>query len=279
MQRPDVHRHTCHREFLRAYLAWGRARRDPALRQKVVAERLGAASSGFLSNVLAGRKNLTPTQIRRLVEVLELSDLDAEYFEALVHHGQARDDQERRDWFERLARLRSVTLDLLPPEGLSLFARAEAVFLYELLTFETFDGDAEALARRFEPPTTAGRVMEAIALLERLHLVEKDPKGRWRARSQAVSSGPEPTSRELADFHRRAIALARRSLARIPQAERDLSVLTLGLSEDGFRQIKAEIAHFRRRLVAIALEETRPESVYQLNFHMVPVVRVREERP
>jgi uncharacterized protein (TIGR02147 family) len=273
VSRPDLHEHSDFRVYLRSMFEWQRRRRNPAFLQREILKRMGVSSTGFLSNVLAGRKNLSPTQIRRLVEVMELSDSDALYFEALVHLGQARDDLERKDWLERLAQLRSVPLDTLPESDLGFFSRSEAVFLYELLTFTEFDGDAESLGRRFDPPVSGDRIRQALEILQSVGLLERDSKGKLRTRSHAVSSGPSPSSDDLVRFHQRCMALARRSLRTCPQAQRDLSVLTLGLSEDGFRRARAEIAHFRRRLVAIALEETEPDRVYQLNFHLFPVTR------
>ncbi|MCB9495911.1 MAG: TIGR02147 family protein [Fibrobacteria bacterium] len=271
MNRPDIHDFTSHREYLRTILAWGRARRDPRFLQRNILDRLGVASTGFLSNVLAGRKNLSPTQIRRFAEILELSAGDAEYFETLVHCGQARGETEQREWLERLGRLRTISISTLSEETIGLFARMESVFLYEYLTFATFDGNAEELGACFDPPYRGEEILSALAHLRRLGLVEQDARGRWIARSQAVSSGPDADSPELASFHRRAMALARRSLAKVPSGERDLSVLSLGLSEDGYRRARAEIAHLRRRLVGIAMEETHPERIYQLNFHLIPV--------
>jgi uncharacterized protein (TIGR02147 family) len=234
---------------------------------------LGVSSSGFLSNVIAGRKNLSPTQIRRLAEILELPEPDTLYFEAMVQYGQGRDADEKAQWFERMSQLQSIRIRILEPRHLSLFSRPELVFLYELLTFVDFDGDHAKLGERFDPPLSPAKVAQAFLDLERLGLVERDGRGRLRVLDSAVTSGQEVRSEDLAAFHRRTMAMARRALAKTPAQERDLSVLTLGLSPDGFRRIKTEIAHLRRKLVSIALEENEPERIYQLNFHVLPVTR------
>ncbi|MBK9579067.1 MAG: TIGR02147 family protein [Fibrobacteres bacterium] len=277
MVRPELHDYTDFRIYLRDVLAWHRRRGDESFLQRELLKRLGVASTGFISNLVAGRKNLTPTQIRRFAEILEFSESDALYFDALVHFGQSKDQSQRQEWLERLSQLRTVALETLAPKGMSMFSHSEAVFLYEYLTISEFDGDFERLGAAFDPPVSGDRIREALAVLESSGLVERDEKDRLRVCSTAVSSGPSPSSQDLANFHRRTMALARRSLSQTPQPERDLSVLTLGLSDDGFRRIRSEIAHFRRRLVAIALEETRADRVFQLNFHLFPVTRTLEE--
>jgi len=273
MELPDLHDYANYRLWLRDVFAHGRRHQIQDLQQKSVLGRLGVSSSGFLSNVLAGRKNLSPTQIRRLAEALALSEQDTLYFEAMVHYAQGRDADEKAQWFERMSQLQSIRIRQLEPEHLSLFSRSELVFLYELLTFLDYDGNPSSLGDRFDPPLSGDTVTRALNDLERLGLVERDGKGRLRVLDSAVTSGQEVRSDDLEAFHRRTMAMARRSLARTPSEERDLSVLTLGLSADGFRRIKTEIAHLRRKLVAIALEENQPERVYQLNFHVIPVTR------
>ena len=274
---PDLHDYANFRIYLRDIFAWQRKQKNPEFLQRNLLERLGVSSSGFLSNLLAGRKNLTPSQIRRMAELLALTEPDALFFDAMVHYGQAKDAEEKNEWFERMTRLQTVHLRPLEAEKLSLFSRAEMVFLYELLTFTKIDGDLSKLGGRFNPPLTSDQVREALRALHKLGLVVYDRKGNLQASDPAVSSGQDVASADLVRFHKRTMALARRSLRAIPVSERDLSVLTLGLSQDGFLQIRSELANFRRKLVSIAMAENHPTRLYQMNFHVFPVTDSLEE--
>jgi len=271
MELPDLHDYANYRLWLREVFAHGRREANLKLQHKALLAGMGISSSGFLSNVVAGRKNLSPTQIRRLAELLELSEPDTLYFEAMVHYCQGRDAVEKAQWFERMSQLQNVRIRQLEPQHLSLFSRTELVFLYELLTFIKPEGNLQALGERFDPVLPVSKVEAALRDLETLGLLERDSRGNLHVTDAAVTSGQEVRSEDLANFHRRTMAMARRSLRRTPAAERDLSVLTLGLSQEGFRRIKTELSHLRRKLVSIALEENQPERVYQLNFHLFPV--------
>ncbi len=270
---PDLYDYANFRLFLRDVFAWHRRNKNPLFLQRSIMEKLGVASTGFLSNVLAGRKNLTPAQIRRTCELLGLGESEALFFDAMVHYGQAKVGEEKSEWFDRMTRLQTVRLRPLDSEKMSLFSRPEMVFLFEWLTFSEFDGDFEKLGQRFDPPFSAKEVQSALKALQNMGLLVLDRKGVLRTCDNAITSGQDVQSQDLVRFHQRTMALARRSLSKVTQKERDLSVLTLGLSEDGFIQVKNELANFRRRLVALALQETSPSRLFQLNFHVFPVTR------
>lgn len=274
---PDLHDYANFRLYLRDVFAWQRKRKNEAFLQRSISETLGVASTGFLSNMLAGRKNLTAIQTRRLASLLGLGESDSLFFDAMVQYGQAREPEEKQVWFERMAHLQTIRLRTLQGEALSLFSRPELVFLFEWLTFSEYDGDSEKLGRLFDPPFSASQVENAFKDLERLRLVGRDSKGRLRTVDHALSSGQNVKSADLVRFHERCMALARRSLRRVPASDRDLGVLTLGLSAEAFEQVKTELASFRRRLMALALQENAPDRLYQFNFHAFPLTRSRED--
>lgn len=145
------------RAYLREILAWHREQGNSRFLQRNLLAKLGVSSTGFISNLLAGRKSLMPTQTRRFAEILELSDSEAHYFETLVHYGQSRNEQDKAEWLEKLTRLQKVRLKQLEGDQLSLFSRPELVFLYELLTFQDVEAiDPESLGQLFVPPLSKG---------------------------------------------------------------------------------------------------------------------------
>jgi uncharacterized protein (TIGR02147 family) len=66
------------------------------------------------------------------------------------------------------------------------------------------------------------------------------------------------------------------ALDRIPREEREISSLTLCLSEADFAKLRAEIASFRSRLLQRYQSAADAERVVQLNFQLFPLSRKRE---
>ncbi|MCP5463942.1 MAG: TIGR02147 family protein [Deltaproteobacteria bacterium] len=88
------------------------------------AELAGFNSSGYMTMVMKGERNLSPSSISKISEAFKMSRQQSEYFEALVLCNQAKDPKESDYYRERLQRLkltsRMVFDDL--PSGLKDFS-------------------------------------------------------------------------------------------------------------------------------------------------------------
>ena len=73
-------------------------------------------------------------------------------------------------------------------------------------------------------------------------------------------------------FHEKMIALARESMDRFPSETRDISSVTMSISNDCFALIKKEVQQMRKRVMELITMDKQPENVYQLNFQLFPLV-------
>ena len=67
--------------------------------------------------------------------------------------------------------------------------------------------------------------------------------------------------------------LAIRSLDEVPVDERNVSGMTFGVSEEAYQRITKEIADFRRRITAIAMQDTDENRIYRLNVQLFPLTK------
>jgi uncharacterized protein (TIGR02147 family) len=88
-----------------------------------------------------------------------------------------------------------------------------------------------------------------------------------------LSTGDEVAALGVAGFHRATMELAKRSIDRHPPTARDISGVTMSVSQEGFRRIKSELRAFRKRVQAIASADVGEDMVYQLNLHLIPLTR------
>ena len=68
----------------------------------------GIVSPSFLKLVMDGKRNLTPSSIRKFARGFRLKPDEAEYFENLVLYNQAADEEEGEHYFAKLSREREV---------------------------------------------------------------------------------------------------------------------------------------------------------------------------
>jgi uncharacterized protein (TIGR02147 family) len=77
-----------YRQYLKDYFEEQKARR-PAFSHRFLLRKMGVTSSGFLSNILSGRRHLPASHVNRLSTALGLGKKGGRYFETLVAFNQA----------------------------------------------------------------------------------------------------------------------------------------------------------------------------------------------
>jgi uncharacterized protein (TIGR02147 family) len=269
---PEIYAYTDYRSFLKDFLE-SRKAESQGFSHRAVLSKMGISSTGFLANVISGRKNLTPGQAQKLASVLKLRAAEARYFECLVLFTQARSLEEKNAQLKRLVANQRVETRALTRKQLNLFARWHYVVLREMLYFHRLKDDYRKAARMLIPAISAEEAEKAIRELEALELIEKDGEGVLRQKDAAVTTGNEIRSLQVANFQMEMIELAKSALDRMPTTERDISCMTVTLSMDSFDQVKSEIQSFRKRLSAIAVADAKSDQVFQCNIQFFPVTR------
>ena len=77
-------------------------------------------------------------------------------------------------------------------------------------------------------------------------------------------------------MHRQMGELALKALDSTPPTERDISGMTMGLTESAYHRVVEETAAFRRRLASIAMESSGEERVYRMNLQLFPLTRLKK---
>lgn len=264
-----------YRLFLSDFLNY-KKQHEKGFSQRDILRKMGITSSGFLSNVLSGRNNLTTTQVATLSKVLKLNKPEAAYFEAMVLFTQAKTIDEKNTYYSRMVKLQKSKFKSLKPGQLSLFAKWHYAVIRELIYFHEFRGDYKALAKMVDPPISPKEAEEAIRELEKIGLIKKESDGIYRQKSGIVTTGDEIRSFHVANFILESLKRAERALDTVPSSERDMSVLTLKLSKKKMKEIKTEIQMFRKKLLRMAETDTDQEQVYQCNINFFPATKKGE---
>jgi uncharacterized protein (TIGR02147 family) len=120
----------------------------------------------------------------------------------------------------------------------------------------------------------AAHVKSSLKLLEKNGFLEKDEQGHYSQSNRSVTTGSlDVTSLAIREMHRQMGELGVQSLDQVPVAERDISGLTIGISETAYEKITKEIAEFRRRISSIVMEDSGEERVYRLNVQLFPLTK------
>lgn len=268
----EIFEYSDYRKYLKDLLE-DRKRANRLFSHRAVLQRMGISSTGFLANVISGRKNLTPVQVQKICQIMKLKASEARYFECLVLFNQAKTLEEKNAQMRRLVANQKVETKTLAKKQLNLFSKWYYVVVRELLYFHRLKDDFRTAARMLIPSITTEEAEKAVRELEALEMLEKDADGNFLQRESAISTGNEIRSLQVANFQVETMELAKQAIDRFPMEERDISCMTMTLSQTSFDQVKAEIQAFRRRLSAIAVADEQVDQVFQCNIQFFPVTK------
>jgi uncharacterized protein (TIGR02147 family) len=271
----DVFRYRDYRVFLREHYERNKQRKR-GYSPRAFSLRAGLRSPNYLKLVMDGARNLTPQMAFRFAESCGLSGEAIEYFCDLVAFNQARLARERELCYERLkrfSRFRKVyKLDAESAYHSEWYIPA----IRELASRPDFQEDPAWIAATLLPPISPAQARRAVSVLLELALLVRDDSGRLVQPEQLVETPEGPLGHHVVQFHRVMMAHGSDALDRVPREEREISSLTLCLSETDFAKLRAEICSFRSRLLQRYQAGEDAERVVQLNFQLFPLSRKRE---
>jgi len=260
-----------YRAFLRDFYRKQKDTRRP-LSFRGFARRAGIRSYNYLCLVMKGERNLSPEMAVRFARGCGLGKAEADYFCELVAFGQARTAEQRNRCYERLGRFRQFrAAHKLEPAQAAYHSAWYMPAIRELVALPDFKNDPKWIASRLMPPISPAQARDALETLVTLGLLVRDGRGRVRQADRLITTGSGPLGHHVVNFHRTMISQAAHALDHLPREERDISALTLGVSEHAFARLKERIETFRQELLQMAEIDGPPERVVQVNFQMFPL--------
>ena len=251
-------------------------KRTSAFTWRDFAKSAGFSSAVFLKYVCEGKKNLSHRGAISVASAMGLNGFDATYFYSMVAYGTAKTDEDKKKNFEEMrAMAKERKIRILGANEFDYYKTWKNSVIRELAPAMPGAKPSE-MAKACKPMISTDDVIEALAFLQKLGLLEKDYDNVYRQTNKAIALG-------VSD----AVPLAARSLQRqmgsfaldaisLPLSERDMSGITMGITRKGYDKIVAALDKFRHQIAAIVAEDGDTEQVYRLNLQFFPLTeRVR----
>jgi len=271
---PDLNTYTDYRKFLSD--AWTeRKAQDPRFSHRFIGQRAGFASSAFFSRILSGDVNLTPSGALRLAEVFHLGYQETRYFELLVLLDQARSQEERMHFLDRIATWRRTPVAVMESSQVAFCRDWRAVAILECLDLLEHRDDHALLGSFLKPSATGDEVEEILKLLENLGLARRDDQGIWRSTETTLSTG-DSEAQAVDIFRQSTMELGIASIDRFTREDRSISTLTVTLSKASFERVRDRLRHLRRDILEISRGDEESDRVVQINFQAFPLA-IRSE--
>jgi uncharacterized protein (TIGR02147 family) len=259
------------REYLRDF--YREKKKTTGFSFREFAKTAGFSSPVFIKLVMDGKANLAQPSATKLCKAMGLKKNERRYFKNLVRFGQAKTIEGKVQYIERLKSYHpSVFVSGLTEDQFAYFSKWYHPVIRELITMTRFDGDCGKLAALVDPPITAKEAKESLELLLKLRLVEKNGSGQYVATSRFLTTeGMETGALAVRNAQKTMAQLAARAVDAMPPENRDISGVTVSISNASLVAIRDELQKCRRRIFEIAAGDRACDSVYRVNLHLFPI--------
>lgn len=258
-----VSQHTHYRSYLRSVLA-DRKQKNPAYSMRAFAKQLGITQSA-VSQILAGKKNLSSATAHEIAARLGLPETDAEIFTLLVQMNAAKSPTLKESVLRKLNQLKPGA----PVQELSLdFFRVISdwyhLALRNMVEIDGVDMSPRAAAKRLG--ISAIEVEAALERLLRLELLEQVPgKAHTYRRTSGYSVARSATPNEaLRNFHRQMLSKAQESLVTQTPKEKIIGSETFAFADKYLKEADRITEEYFRKMASLAKKPGRKNQVYHL---------------
>lgn len=268
---PEIEMYTDYRRFLEDYYASAKKRRR-YFSYRYFNRKAGISSPTLYSHVVAGKRNLTEKTMRDFVKGLALPQRQGQFFMALVRFNQAKTASMKKEHLEQMrGLLPRVQEKVLPAQVYEYYSKWHHIALRELVCLLDWKEDVSLLVKYLNPEIPVKAARDSVEFLKTAGLVKAIQGGRYVQTWPHLTTSSEVSSLAVREGNRQMGVLGVEALDRIPPAQRNISSLTIGISQQEFALVEAEIRYFKDRIRAILLGSDAPEKVYNLNIQLFPL--------
>lgn len=237
-----------------------------------LADRCGFKSKTYLHKVINGQKALSIDGALKIGTYMKLGKKQMLYFQAIVHFTNAKTVDEKEYYFGQLQEFsKHDPVSKLRENQFRYFNNWYNSVVRELVAIVDWGNDYAVLAQFVQPPITVTEAKQSVELLFDLRLISISKEGKYVRTNNAISTGPDIVSLAVNHFQKENLVLAGQAIDRFPRERRDVSTLTVSISEKGRDQIFSELAQFRKKLIGVVTNDKDVSQVYQLNFQAFPL--------
>ncbi|HPG30842.1 MAG TPA: TIGR02147 family protein [bacterium] len=249
-------------------------KKDKNFSHRLFAMKAGFKSSGFFKLVIDGKRNLTEESIYKISKAFALSEPEQDYFKNLVYFNQTADNDAKNIYYQKMINSNGFCKsNKILCEQIEYFTKWYHCVIREIIAIQEGNLSVEQIAKFLEPQITTLEVKESIRLLLSLDLIRKNKNGKYEQTNKILATDPQIASYLVVRFHKEMILNGMKSIDKFEAKDRDITSLTMGISKLKFLQIREKIKECRKEIIKIVNNDTKVETVYQLNFQLFPLVK------
>lgn len=265
---------TDYRKFLEDYYEQKKST-DSSFSYQLMSERAGL-NKGFVYNVIKGKRKLSKSNLLKICGAIGLNKTETDYFENLVGFNQAKSLNEKKHYFDKLNRYKykdktKTEIQLIRKDQYEFYSTWYHSAVRSIIDMYKFNGNYAWLARMVHPSISVKQAKHSVELLTKLGIIQKQKNGFYEISDKNITTGKEITGLAIQNFHSECADLSKKAIQDLPKDERNITGLTMGISQSTYSRICEKILKFQNQIAEIVNEDSCADRVYQLNFHFFPM--------
>ncbi len=276
LEKPSIYDYLDYRQFLKAAYM-NKKSANPAYSESafIQAAGFGKNSRGYFGLLMKGKRNLTAKTIYGFSKALKLSPKETMYFENLVFFNQAKSEEEKTFYFQRL-QVSAIGENSEPLQILESQYRYvtqwSLIALREVVNLVGFKEDNQWIAKKFKGRMTAEEAGKGIQDLQNLGLITRNKDGKLVTSEPIVRfNSDENNFKNSTQLHARFTDFAKEALINDPYEKRGAQLITLCCSQKNFEKLRTDMEEFVSTTLSKYANEKNddPDAVMQLGMQLI----------
>lgn len=270
----NIFEHLSYRGFLNAHLQEAK-KKNSAFSLRAYAQKISVTPS-YLSEVLAGKKNLSLTKAMTIADFLNLTAQEQEYFLSLVEIEDTKNQKAHKVLKGRNDKItKPLPRNLAEVFQYHMLSEWYVIPILEMVTSKNFKGDEAEVAKILG--ISPVQVTEALNILTQLQVISKSAENAWRKTDKHLVFTSENHNKALKKFHSTMLEKTQRALYDQTPQERYTGSETLMIDPAQMPEAQAMINECLDRLVILFAQSKNRTEPYHILFNMISLKRKTTE--
>lgn len=226
-------------------------------------------NSGSLSRIIKGERKVPTELIGKLCSLLKLGNVESEYFTLLIQFDHESDSATRRELYRKIVTIRTRRKREITPLQFDYFNSWHHTVIRELLRVSE-SLTIEELKKLIIPNPTIPEIKKSLEILINLGLITKHENG-YSVTETLLTSDAAWRETAVQEYQSKMIGLGIESFDRFTWKERDISTVSISLSEKDFPRAREILKTAREELLQLEEQTSDHDRVYQCNLQFFPL--------
>lgn len=272
----DIFKYTNYRLYLKASYEYLKENHR-AFSYRYFSQKCGYKSPNYLKMVIDNQRNLSEKSIETFAHFFKLGKKETQYFRLLVSFNQAKTSEIKHELAQEILKFSAFKrLHPLSQDHFEYYSKWYYVAVRELLATKKIKLDAKTISELIRPKISKKQADEALEVLLRLNLIKRS-QNRYVQTDELITTGDEVSSSAIAAYHKNMLNLASESIDTVNRELRDISAVTIAVSDENIKELKTLIQHFRKSVLELSEQDQNKQNVYQVGIQMFPLSQLESE--